>query len=229
MPSSSVEDYLRELFVQGQGKPESFVHMGSLAAALELSAGSATAMVQSLARDGYVDYRKGVGARLTDSGLAEALKVLRRHRLVEAFLVEVLSLDWSEVHAEAHRLEHAVSERVLERMDALLGHPGVDPHGDPIPGADGGLDRSAYPSLADAAPGAKLRVVRILDQDPAFLRLLESLGLQPGCIVAVEQGGALAGAFAIRVAGAKKAVLGEKAARSILVEAVDAEPRGERS
>ncbi|MFA6508205.1 MAG: metal-dependent transcriptional regulator [Treponemataceae bacterium] len=218
MPSSTVENYLKELFLQQQELESSYVPMNVLALAMDVTAGTATVMVQGLAEEGFVDYQKRVGSRLTSRGEQEALQVLRRHRLVEAFLVKILGLDWSEVHEEAHLLEHVVSERVLERMDTLLGHPETDPHGDPIPSASGSIDRTSYISLAEAPLNERFRVVRILDQSPEFLRYLESKGIGPGAQVVVEAGGDVSGAFTVRPQNLPPTVLGKMAAESILVD-----------
>src|SRR5689334_14179600 len=137
MASSTVENYLKQIYLEQQEAGEQLVPMGKLAAAMGVVPGTATTMIKALADSGLVSYEPRGGARLTRGGEQLALHVLRRHRLVELFLVKVLKLDWSEVHAEAEELEHAISEKVLERMDSLLGHPSVDPHGDPIPPAKG--------------------------------------------------------------------------------------------
>src|SRR6476661_2815846 len=136
MPSSTVEDYLKSLYTQQRGGGD-LVAMGALATAMNVAPGTATAMVKTLADAGLVDYEPRGGVRLSAKGEKLALHVLRRHRLVELFLVEVLGLDWSEVDQEAEELEHAISDKVLEKIDDVLGHPEVDPHGDPIPNPKG--------------------------------------------------------------------------------------------
>src|SRR3954465_993061 len=123
MPTSTVENYLKQLYLEQQAAPDELVSMGRLAAAMGVVPGTATSMIKALADSGLVFYEPRLGTRLTKGGEQLALRVLRRHRLVELFLVKVLGLDWSEVHDEAEELEHAISEKVLERMDALLGHP----------------------------------------------------------------------------------------------------------
>src|SRR5438309_3371533 len=137
MPSPTVENYLKQLYLQQQHAPQELVSMGKLAAAMGVVPGTATTMVKALADSGLVTYQSRGGVRLTRGGEQLALHVLRRHRLVELFLVKVLGLDWSEVHAEADDLEHAISDKVLEKIDQYLGRPSVDPHGDPIPSAKG--------------------------------------------------------------------------------------------
>src|SRR5437660_1466205 len=149
MPSSTVENYLKHIYLEQQNAPEQLVSMGRLATVMKVVPGTATSMIKTLADSGLVRYEPRSGVNLTPGGEQLALHVLRRHRLVELFLVRVLNLDWSEVHQEAEELEHAISDKVLERIDALLGHPRVDPHGDPIPSAKGKLTHSPMLSLAD--------------------------------------------------------------------------------
>jgi DtxR family Mn-dependent transcriptional regulator len=145
--------------------------------------------------------------------------VLRRHRLVELFLVKVLELDWSEVHAEAEELEHTISDKVLDRIDAFLGHPSVDPHGDPIPSAKGKVaDVRHHASLADCATDRRYRVARVIDQDPAFLQFVERCGLMPGVAVAVQVRDKLADAIWVKPGERRSIPLGTTAAAKILVE-----------
>src|SRR4051794_38837967 len=155
MATSTVEDYLKAIYTAQQGS--GLVAMGALAAAMKVAPGTATAMVKTLAEAGLVDYEPRGGVRLSGKGERLALHVLRRHRLVELFLVEVLGLDWSEVDEEAEELEHAISDRVLERIDQLLKHPQVDPHGDPIPSSKGKLPSRTLASLAECDLGRPVR------------------------------------------------------------------------
>src|SRR5437762_10217975 len=180
MPSSTVENYLKQIYLEQQAAPELLVPMGKLAMLMGVVPGTATSMVKALADSGLVAYEPREGARLTRGGEQLALHVLRRHRLVELFLVKVLGLDWSEVHPEAEELEHAISDKVLEKIDALLGRPSVDPHGDPIPSAKGKVDASRYASLADCEMNRPVRVVRVIDQDAGFLQFVDRCGLIPG-------------------------------------------------
>ena len=170
-----------------------------------------------------VSYEPRGGARLTRGGEQLALHVLRRHRLVELFLVKVLKLDWSEVHAEAEELEHAISDKVLSRIDELLGYPSVDPHGDPIPTARGKISRSEHMTMADCTPGTRVRVARIVDQDPPFLQFLDRCGLTPGVSSASlhdqETNDAVAESVRIRPKGKEPVTVGTAAAGKILVEA----------
>ena len=194
--------------------------MKRLADGVGVSPGTATAMVKSLARSGLIDYEPRGGSSLTTAGEQLALNVLRRHRLVESFLVEVLKLDWSEVHTEAELLEHAISDKVLEKIDELMGRPRVDPHGDPIPTNRGEIDDTRFEPLAQRAPGDRLRIARVIDQDPHFLQFAERAGLVPGTLLVVEGRNAQADAVAITVAGHGTLTLGVTAAAKILVGSV---------
>jgi DtxR family Mn-dependent transcriptional regulator len=220
MPSSTVEDYVKQIYLEqlAAGEGGALVSMGRLAGAMGVVPGTATAMIKALADAGLVEYEPRGGARLTRGGERLALHVLRRHRLVELFLVKVLGLDWSEVHDEAEELEHAISDKVLERIDATLGRPSVDPHGDPIPPAKGKLAAQRYASLADCEMGRPVRVARVIDQDSAFLQFVERCGLMPGVTVAVEVRDALADAVWVRPGDRRPVTLGTAAAAKILVE-----------
>jgi DtxR family Mn-dependent transcriptional regulator len=157
--------------------------------------------------------------RLTDAGRRVALSVLRKHRLVETFLVNVLKMDWAAVHAEAEQLEHAISDDVLDRLDALLGHPASDPHGDPIPSRQGKLNSQVYATLATCAVARPLRVVRVTEQTAEFLQFAEKTGLLPGATVRVAGRDLAAGLVALKKSGARPVVaLSLAAAGKILVE-----------
>src|SRR6266700_1819581 len=149
LPSSTVENYLKAIY-QGQSalpRDERLVSMGQVAAALAVTPGTATTMVKALAESGLAEYEPYSGVRLTPSGEKLAGLVLRRHRLVELFLVNVMGMSWAEVHEEAEQLEHVVSERLIERIDQMLGRPTHDPHGDPIPNTNGTISAKHLDSL----------------------------------------------------------------------------------
>ncbi len=158
--------------------------LGRLADTLAITPGTVTSMVKRLAADGLVEYEPRAGARLTARGEGIALQVLRRHRLIELFLVRVMGFEWDEVHEEAEILEHSVSDRMLLRIDEMLGHPTEDPHGDPIPDASGHYLEVELQSLAECR-GQYFKIARVGDQDPAFLRFLNEHGLTPGTDVEV--------------------------------------------
>ena len=216
MASVTVENYLKHLLLLPAGA-DGLVAMGALARALAVVPGTATTMVKALAADGLVAHAPRRGVRLTPAGRRLALGVLRKHRLVETFLVNVLKMDWADVHAEAEQLEHALSEAVLDRLDALLGHPTADPHGDPIPSRQGSLRTQVYPTLATCAPGRPMRVVRVTEQTAEFLQFAEHNGLLPGATVRVAARDLAAGLVRLQRRRARPLALSLAAAGRILV------------
>jgi len=220
MPSSTVENYLKQIYLEQQPLGAHLVPMGRLASAMAVTPGTATTMIKALAEANLVTYEPRSGVRLTKAGEQLALHVLRRHRLVELFLVKVLGLDWSEVHDEAEHLEHAVSDKVLERIDAILGHPSVDPHGDPIPTSKGKVAPQKLLSLAECEPHQRLRITRIADQEPAFLQFLDRSGLIPGVTVTIRSRDAQADNVQLILADQPPLSLGTSAASKIWVEVV---------
>jgi DtxR family Mn-dependent transcriptional regulator len=219
MATSTVEDYLKAIYAQQVGG-EGLVPMGALAGAMKVAPGTATAMVKTLAEAGLVDYEPRGGVRLSGKGEKLALHVLRRHRLVELFLVEVLGLDWSEVDEEAEELEHAISDKVMDRIDQLLKHPQVDPHGDPIPTSKGKIARRAMVSLAECETGRAMRVARVIDQNPGFLQFVDRHNLRPGTELTVRGRDEAADAVSVQPKHQTAVTLGTSAAAKIMVEAV---------
>lgn len=218
MATSTVEDYLKWILLAEQAADGELVSMGQIGAAVGVAPGTVTAMVKTLADSGLVVYEPYSGVRLTDAGRQLALHVLRRHRLVELFLVKVLKMDWSEVHGEAESLEHAISERVIERIDEMLGFPAVDPHGDPIPDAHGVVRERPLASLLECPPGTPVRVARVADQSPEFLQLVDRRGLKPGSGVTVVTRDTAADTLELELADGGRLALGLRAASKILVE-----------
>ncbi len=187
MPTSTVENYLKAILVRSSGEDD-VVATGALAEALGVTPGTITTMVKSMAARGLLEHQPREGVRLTPEGRTLALAVVRKHRLVETFLVEVLHMDWKEVHEEAEALEHAISDRVLLRIDAILGHPVADPHGDPIPSRKSHLlERGRGVTLATCEAQRPMRVERILDQSAVFLEFIQRTGLMPGVRVRVRE------------------------------------------
>ncbi len=220
LPSSTVENYLKAIH-QGQSqlpRDARLVPMGQVAAALGVTPGTATTMVKALAESGLAEYEPYSGVRLTGAGEKLAGLVLRRHRLVELFLVQVMGMSWDEVHEEAEQLEHVVSERLIERIDRMLGHPTHDPHGDPIPNPDGAIAPHTFETLLTCPVGQRLKVTRIADQDPAFLRFIESHDLKPGQSIEVEARDAAADAVTVRGPRGRTITIGRGAASKLLVE-----------
>lgn len=219
LASQTVENYLKTIYLAQTALSSSkeFVPMGQLASSLGVVPGTATTMVKTLSESGLVRYEPYVGVRLTASGEKLASLVLRRHRLIELFLVKVLGMSWADVHDEAEQLEHAVSERLIDRIDEMLGRPDVDPHGDPIPTAQGKIARQDHPDLLTAPTGAALIVTRILDQDASFLRFVEQQGLVPGRAVTIERRDTAADSVALRGDAGGLITIGARAASKVLV------------
>jgi DtxR family Mn-dependent transcriptional regulator len=222
LPSQTVENYLKTIYLaQAEpGRADGLVPMGQLSAALGVVPGTATTMVKALAESGLVHYEPYMGVRLTAAGEKLASLVLRRHRLIELFLVRVLGMSWAEVHDEAERLEHAVSEQLIDRIDEMLGRPEVDPHGDPIPTAEGTMPRPEHVDLASAPVGAPLVVARVIDQDAEFLRFLEQQQLTPGSVIEIEARDAASDAVRLRAANGSVITVGLRAAAKVLVQGV---------
>ena len=177
MPTSTAENYLKAIWLS-EDRSGGIATVGALAEVLHLTPGSVTTMAKGLAAKGLLEHHPREGVRLTAEGRAAALTVLRKHRLVETFLVQVLKMDWTEVHQEAEALEHSISDRVLERIDAMLGHPSPK----------GRLDEpSVRTTLATCAPQKSLQVVRINDQSPEFLNFVQKMGLKPGSKLRVSK------------------------------------------
>src|SRR5262245_45612055 len=220
LPSSTVENYLKAIY-QGQAAltgDARLVSMGQVASALSVTPGTATTMVKALAESGLAEYEPYSGVRLTPAGEKLAGRVLRRHRLVESFLVRVMGMSWDEVHDEAELLEHVVSDRLIERIDDMLGHPTHDPHGDPIPNPEGTIAPAHLESLLTCPMGTPLRVTRIADQDPSFLRFIEKNGLKPGQRVQVKMRDAAADAVQLLGHDERTLTIGARAASKLLVE-----------
>jgi DtxR family transcriptional regulator, Mn-dependent transcriptional regulator len=179
----SVEDYLKAIYqLSPEGRPASTSEIAHL---LALSPPSVTGMVKRLSEHGLLEHIPYRGVQLTDEGRRAALRMVRRHRLIEAYLVEFLGYSWDTVHEEAERLEHAVSDTMIERMATSLGNPDVDPHGDPIPSADGFVQELSCTALTDIPVGQTVEIHRVHESQPERLRYIASLGLKPGVQVTV--------------------------------------------
>jgi DtxR family Mn-dependent transcriptional regulator len=220
LPSSTVENYLKAIYHGESQLPSSqrLLPMGQLAAALGVAPGTATTMVKALAEAGLVEYEPYVGVRLRPAGEKLAALVLRRHRLIELFLVQVLGMSWDEVHDEAEQLEHVVSDRLIERIDELLGRPEVDPHGDPIPSAEGRIARRHLETLLTCPLNTPVTVMRVTDQDAAFLRFIESHDLKPGQAIEVEARDEVSDRVRLKGKNDQRITIGTRAASKLLVE-----------
>jgi DtxR family Mn-dependent transcriptional regulator len=221
LPSQTVENYLKTIYLAqaDMASEQQLVPMGQLASALGVVPGTATTMVKALAESGLVHYEPYMGVRLTPAGERLASLVSRRHRLIELFLVKVLGMSWAEVHDEAERLEHAVSERLIDRIDEMLGRPSVDPHGDPIPTPEGRVARPDDLDLLTAPIQTPLHVSRVLDQDPGFLRFVEERDLVPGRTVVIETRDDASDAVQLTFDTGRTVTIGSRAAAKVRVRA----------
>lgn len=197
LPSASVQDYLKVIYTLSHGTP---VTTSAIAGRLGIQPGSVSGMIHHLALDGLVVHEPYRGVVLTAQGEEIALQVLRRHRLVESFLRDVLDMPWHEIHAEAELLEHAVSDRLEQAIADFLGHPTHDPHGDPIPPRHGPHQEWTHASLAAVDAGARVQVERVSDREPEALRFLARLGIVPGTVLAVEGRDPFGGPLWVRTA-----------------------------
>jgi DtxR family transcriptional regulator, Mn-dependent transcriptional regulator len=195
--TEAVEDTLKAVFALSTCDIPTTT--SALAGRLGVAPPTVTAMIKRLAANGLVSRTDGHRVALTDHGLRHALDVVRRHRLLELFLVRVLSVPWDEVHDEAEVLEHAVSPALIDRIDAYLGHPTHDPHGDPIPSPTGHHVETWTGALAESQPGTTFRVERVSDRDGAALRYLGALGIRPGVVLDVLERAPFDGPLWVRV------------------------------
>ncbi len=213
--SRAVEDYLKAIrHLQQENTP---VSTSALAQLLDRSPASVTNMIKSLAERGLVVHEPYHGVRLSEAGEREALRIIRRHRVIEAYLIEKLGYSWDRVHAEAERLEHAASDELVGRMVEALGHPKRDPHGSPIPTAEGEVTEPQHPPLAEVQAGASVIVREVSDADESRLRYLAQLDLYPGTRVEVLEHEPFGGPIRVRVAGRERS-LGRGLAEIVRVE-----------
>jgi DtxR family Mn-dependent transcriptional regulator len=212
-PSASVEDYVKAIWeVAGSGAAST----KDVAERLSIAPPSVTNMFVRLQEMGLVEYERYRGASLTRRGREEALRLIRRHRLIETFLLEHLGYSWREVHEEAERLEHAVSDGFTERLAEFLGHPDQGPHGDPIPAADGSFAPDDSFPLGQAEAGQRVRISKVGD-DPSVLEYLGEHGLVPGRLLSVREMRELDGVVIVEDEEGGSHALGEPLARAVFV------------
>ncbi len=222
-----MENYVKAIYKISHGEPNHRVTTGQLAAEVNVSPGTVTSMLKTLDEHGLATYTPYEGVRLTETGRTLALDVVRRHRLIELLLAEVLGVGWDEVHDDAERIEHVVSERLIERIDDYLGHPRFDPHGDPIPRADGTLPEQPTVSLAECGPGTMVRIAQVTDQSGEFLRYLSACALAVGAEGEVLVNDAGSGEASVEVDGRRTTLAREAAERVRVVVLTPHEPREE--
>ncbi len=224
MPSLTVENYLKAVLQISMKTGSEWVATGELAAPLNVSPGTVTSMLKTLAESGLARYKPYEGAKLTAAGRKLALRMLRRHRLIELFLVRTLDLTWDQVHEEAEDMEHAVSDFLIDRIDEFLGHPECDPHGDPIPTAGGEMRGNAGLAvpLSECPAGVRVRFLRVVNQAKDFLRYLSEEGFELKSVGVVKENNREAGIVTIQLAG-RSITLAHQAAEQLLVEQIEPE------
>lgn len=212
--SQAVEDYLKTIYtIEAEGDKATTT---KIANSLEVSSASATNMVKRLSEMGLVDYESYKGASLTKSGKKIALEIIRHHRLLELYLLEVMGYSWDEVHEEAEKLEHHISERFEEKIANLLDDPTHDPHGDPIPTKEGLMPEMDAEPLVEAEIDQEYMVSRVKDQDPELLRYLEKIGLLPGIKIKIQEKAPFEGPVTLLVENNEQ-VIGREVAKNIFV------------
>ncbi|WP_050066213.1 metal-dependent transcriptional regulator [Rhodococcus sp. RD6.2] len=210
------QDYLKVIWTAGEWSGEQ-VSTKMLAERIGVSASTVSEAIRKLSDQGLVDHAKYGSISLTDSGRAAAVAMVRRHRLIETYLVGELGYGWDEVHDEAEVLEHAVSDLMIERIDAKLGHPERDPHGDPIPAADGTIPAPQARQLSELADGQSGTVARISDSDPAMLRYFDSVGICLDLTITVLERRDFAGTISVQLGEGSTVELGNLAAEAIWI------------
>lgn len=218
MPSLTTENYVKAIYQLGVSSDPQPIATGAIAGKLGVSPGSVTAMLKTLRDAGLVQYARYEGVRLTQSGENLALRVLRRHRLIEVFLAQTLDLTWDEVHEEAEHMEHAVSDRLIDRIDAYLSYPKSDPHGDPIPQSDGTVASAAGTKLNEWPTDQPFQLVRVMDQASDFLRFLTDAGLEIGAVGRICSRTPFASTMTLQV-DSRTTVLGDQVAENLIVRA----------
>jgi DtxR family transcriptional regulator, Mn-dependent transcriptional regulator len=212
--TAPVEDYLKAIYeLERAGAAAATT---GLAARLGVAPASVTGMVRRLAGQGLLTHERYRGVRLTMLGRKAALLTIRRHRVIETYLVRALGYRWDEVHVEAERLEHAASEDVINRMAAAIGEPTVDPHGAPIPSREGAVQELRFRTLAEVPAGAVAEVMHVADEDPSLLRYLADLAITPGCHVLVVDHAPFDGPITLEV-GKRTRAIGPALAARVLV------------
>ena len=217
--SGPVEDYLKAIYDLERGAQPATTN--EIAERLAISPASVSGMVRRLADQGLITHEPYRGVRLTSDGRQAALRTLRRHRILECYLTEVLGYPWDRVHDEAEQLEHAASEELIERMASALGDPAHDPHGAPIPSREGEVDEPTLRTLADAAVGEQVRVRQVMDKDAERLRYLAELGIRPGALVRILERAPFDGPITVGVGRAGAGVtrvIGPALAEQVFVE-----------
>ena len=218
MVSQTIQNYLRAIYkLQNRHGADGSVNTTLLSETMGVAAASVTAMFKKLAEMQLVRHTPYKGVALTDAGEKVALEVVRHHRLLERYLMETLGYSWDEVDAEADRLEHVISEEFEDRIDKAMGHPRIDPHGDPIPTKDGSIAREDTQRLSEVEVGKRVLIKQVSDQDPNMLRYMEDLGLVPSATVDVRERAPFNGPLLVAVTPGDEHALGLEVADHIFV------------
>ena len=218
LPSHTEENYLKAIFKLAEAEPDTTgVSTNRIAAALATRAASVTDMLRRLAEKGLLNYEKYRGVQLTAEGQRLALLTIRKHRLWEVFLVQQLGFNWDEVHEVAEELEHVQSPLLMRRLDAFLGHPALDPHGDPIPAEDGAMRRPAHRLLADLNTGEHGTLAAVKNTSAPFLQYLDKVGLQLGALVEVLDKVSFDNSFELRINRERMALISAEVSRNLFV------------
>ena len=216
MPSISAENYLKNIYELESGRKK--VTTSRLASKLKISPASVTDMVKKLSEKGFLRHEPYQGVTVTEKGKRSALQIIRKHRLWEMFLAEVLHFSWDTIHEEAEEFEHIMSERMEEKIDEVLGHPKVDPHGDPIPQKDGTIQKMNLQPLAEAGEGTTVRVLRVHDANPELLQYASSIGLSLNKRIFVKQKNKFDDSLVVKI-GTRETVVSSVLAKNIFIEA----------
>jgi DtxR family Mn-dependent transcriptional regulator len=224
--TAPAEDYLKAIYDLERSGHRAGTN--EIAAQLAIAPASVSGMVRRLAEQGLIEHERYHGVRLTDAGRRAALRTLRRHRIIEAYLAQALGYAWDRVHDEAERLEHAASDELIDRMAAAIGEPARDPHGAPIPTREGSVDEPSLTSIDELAVGARARVRRVSDHDGDRLRYLAALGMTPGTTFEVLERAPFDGPITVELDNGSQRSVGRVLARQVLVEP-PGEVRGPRS
>ncbi|HEV7348874.1 metal-dependent transcriptional regulator [Telluribacter sp.] len=218
MQNSFTEENYLKIIHNLSGREDLEVSTNALAESTATRAASVTDMLRKLADKGLIHYKKYQGVRLTEQGQTLALKVIRKHRLWEVFLVEKLGFGWDEVHDIAEELEHIPSERLVERLDAFLEHPQFDPHGDPIPDARGNMPVPNYTKLSEVNTGHKALMMGVLEHTPAFLQHLDRSGLTLGCQIEIREINEFDKSALIRIDNQRTLFVSQEVSKNVLVQ-----------
>ncbi len=216
MHSFTEENYLKTIYYL-ETRKEGEVTTNALAEMTATKAASVTDMLRKLADKQLIHYRKYQGVRLTEEGVRLALKIIRRHRLWEVFLVEKLGFGWDQVHDMAEELEHVRSDELVERLDQFLSHPRFDPHGDPIPTPTGTMPSTEYQKLSDIAPGSSVCIMGVLEHSPEFLQHLARTGLLLGCSLTLREINAFDKSLLVQIHPETALFVSHDVARNLLV------------